>query len=136
MIRPNLFYFLSVPFFHSFSLLIRAGNLANTSGAEQHHHAMSRHATPTATPSPRSEQPHTHEQPHPNGIRAHNLNRFREADGRTLVPVWNASRPKPCAHGASRTPRARLGGRQNIPTSFALPSPYQRVAVRRVPFLG
>ena len=62
MIRPNLFYFLSVPFFHSFSLLIRAGNLANTSGAEQHHHAMSRHATPTATPSPRSEQLRTHEQ--------------------------------------------------------------------------
>ena len=50
MISPNLFYFLSVPFFHSFSLLIRAGNLANTSGAEQ---------------------PHAHEQPHPNGIRAH-----------------------------------------------------------------
>ena len=39
MIRPNLFYFLSVPFFHSFSLLIRAGNLANTSGAEQQRHA-------------------------------------------------------------------------------------------------
>ena len=79
MICPNLFYFLSVPFFHSFSLLIRAGNLANTSGAEQHHHAMSRHATPTATPSPRSEQLRTHEQPRPNGIRAH-------TDRNTITP--------------------------------------------------
>lgn len=37
MVCPNLFYFLSFPFFLFFSLLIRAGNLANTSGAEQHH---------------------------------------------------------------------------------------------------
>ena len=26
------------------------------------------------------------------------------ADGRTLVPGWNASRPEPCAHGASQAP--------------------------------
>ena len=32
------------------------------------------------------------------------LNRFREADGRTIVPGWNTSRPELCAHGASRTP--------------------------------
>ena len=75
-------------------------------------YAMSRHATPTDTPSPRSEQPHAHEQPHPNGIRAHNLNRFREADGRTIVPGLNTSRPEACAHGASRTPSpARVGVR-------------------------
>ena len=109
MIRPNFFYFLSVPFFHSFSLLIRAGNLANTSGAEQHHHAMSRHATPAATPSPRSKQLHAMSNHTPNGIRASNLNRFRETDGRTLVTGWNASRREPCAHGASRIPSPLLG---------------------------
>ena len=37
--RPTRFSFpfLSFPFFLFFSLLIRTGNLANTSGAEQHH---------------------------------------------------------------------------------------------------
>ena len=109
MIRPNFFYFLSVPFFHSFSLLIRAGNLANTSGAEQHHHAMSRHATPTAHPRPDLSSFAPMGNHPPNGIRAHNLNRFREADGRTLVPGWNASRREPCAHGASRIPSPLLG---------------------------
>ena len=48
----------------------------------------------------------------PNSIRAHNLNRFMEADGRTIVPGWSASHPEPCAHGASRTPSpARVGAR-------------------------
>ena len=65
---------------------------------------MSRHTTPTATPSPRSEQLHAMSNHAPNGIRAHNLNRFREADGRTLIPGRNASRHEPCANGASRTP--------------------------------
>lgn len=37
MVRSNLFYLLPFPFFPFFSLLIRAGNLANTSVAEQHH---------------------------------------------------------------------------------------------------
>ena len=72
-------------------------------------YAMSRHTTPTATPSPRSEQLHAMSNHAPNGIRAHNLNRFREADGRTLVPGWKASSPEPCAHGASRTPSPLLG---------------------------
>ena len=69
------------------------------------YYAMSRHATL----SPRSEQPHAMSNPTPNGIRAHNLNRFRETDGRTLVPGWNASRREPCAHGASRIPSPLLG---------------------------
>lgn len=59
-------------------------------------------------PSPRSEQLHAMSNHAPNGIRAHNLNRFREADGRTIVPGWNASHPEPCAHGASRTPSPLL----------------------------
>lgn len=73
------------------------------------HYAMSRHATPTATPSPRSKQLHATSNHATNGIRAHNLNRFREADGRTIVPGWSASRREPCAHGASRIPSPLLG---------------------------
>ena len=57
----------------------------------------------------------------------HTLDRFRASDGRTLAPVWMASRPELCALNASRTPSPRLGVRQNISTSFALPSPYQWV---------
>ena len=54
-------------------------------------YAMSRHATPTATPSPRSKQPHAMSNHKPNDIRARNLNRFRKADGRTLIPGWHAA---------------------------------------------
>lgn len=50
-------------------------------------------------------------------------------------PVWYASRPEPCALGAQPGTLARQGVRQNISTSFALPSPYQWIAVRRLPFL-
>ena len=53
-----------------FYTLISRAHLAHNLG---NFYAMSRHATPTATPSPRSEQPHAHEQPHPNDIRAHNI---------------------------------------------------------------
>ena len=85
-----------------FYTLISRAHLAHNLGK---FYAMSRHATPTDTPSPRSEQLQAMSNHAPNGIRAHKLNRFREADGRTIVPGWNASRPEPCAHGASRTPR-------------------------------
>lgn len=51
-----------------FYTLVSRARLAHNLGK---FYAMSRHATPTATPSPRSEQPHAHEQPHPNDIRAH-----------------------------------------------------------------
>ena len=40
MVRPNLFYLLSFPIFPFFSLLIRAGNLANTLGAEHHYQTL------------------------------------------------------------------------------------------------
>ena len=52
-----------------FYTLISRAHLAHNLG---NFYAMSRHATPTSTPSPRSEQPHAYEQPHPNDIRAHN----------------------------------------------------------------
>ena len=70
-------------YIYSILYLDNPGDIAHKLGK---FYAMSRHATPTATPSPRSEQPHAHEQPHPNDIKAHNINRFREADGRTLAP--------------------------------------------------
>ena len=57
-----------------------------------------------AHPSPRSEQPHTMSNHTPNGIRAHNLNRFKEADGRTLVPGWHACALNRAPSMTSRTP--------------------------------
>ena len=87
-------------------------------------YATSRHATPTATPSPRSEQLHAmsnhtpngiradnnrhtianepgnlhaHEQPHPNDIRAHN-------DRHTLATIWATL--SPWATAPRTTPRA------------------------------
>ena len=58
-----------------FYTLISRAHLAHNLGK---FYAMSRHATPTATPSPRSEQPHTMSNHKTNGIRAHN-------DRRTLA---------------------------------------------------
>ena len=98
MFDNTLTYCIYIVFYTLISRAHPAHNLGNF-------YAMSRHTTPTATPSPRSGQLPHHGQPHPNGIRAHNLNRFREADGRTLVPGWNASRPKPFAHGPAGNPR-------------------------------
>ena len=61
--------------------------------------------TTTATPSP-TIRPTLHAMSHhaKNDTQSAHTDRFREADGRTIVPGWNASRPEPCAHGASRTP--------------------------------
>ena len=116
-----------------FYTLISRAHLAHNPGNS---YAMSRHATPTATPSPRSEQPLAHEQPHPNGIKAHNINRFREADGRTIAPSGMPHALHRAPSVPSRTPSPRHGVRQNISTSFALPSPYQWIAGRRLPFFG
>lgn len=71
MVHPNLFYFLSFPSFLFFSLLICAGNLVNTSGAERSHQPPLSSGE-MGTPSPRSEQLHTMGNHTPNGIRAHN----------------------------------------------------------------
>ena len=64
LFENTLTHYMYIVFYTLISLARPAHNLGNF-------YAMSRHATPTATPSPRSEQPHAHEQPHPNGIRAH-----------------------------------------------------------------
>lgn len=88
------------------------------------------------TPSPRSEQ-------------LHNMgNHTRTTSGltptdtppttpqATFTPMSNHTQnDTQGALGAQPDTLARQGVRQNIPTSFALPSPYQRVAVRRLPFL-
>ena len=66
-----------------FYTLISRARLAHNLGK---FYAMSRHATPSATPSPRSEQPHTMSNHNPNGIRAHNFDRFRASDGHALAP--------------------------------------------------
>ena len=66
---------------------------------ERHQGAQQRHAITNDPDNLHAMSNHTQ-----NDIRAYNLNRFREADGRTLVPGWKASRHKPCARGASRTP--------------------------------
>ena len=71
MVRPNLFLFPSFPFFLFFSLLICAGNLVNTSVAEQHHQTplsyreigMPRPSLVFLTPMSNHKS---------NGIRAHN----------------------------------------------------------------
>ena len=101
MIRPNLFYFLSVPFFHSFSLLIRAGNLANTSGTEQQHHRR-------RPPRHRSgiHSSHRHESRPPQDLPTSNSTRPprpRPLQGGTMgapSPVRHASLPEPRALGA------------------------------------
>ena len=93
-------------YIYSILYLDNPGDLAHKLGK---FYAMSRHATPTATPSPRSKQLHAMSNHAPNGIRAHNFKRFGEADERTLAPGWNVSHPEPCAHGASRTPSPLLG---------------------------
>ena len=41
----------------------------------------------------------------PNGIRAHNLNRFRETDWRTIAPYWYASRNEPYNMGNHTPPQ-------------------------------
>ena len=68
-------------------------------------------AVEMGTPSPRYEQPHNMSNHNPNGIRAHNLNRFRETDGRTLAPGWYASRNEPYTMGnPCPTPGRTLAG--------------------------
>ena len=117
MIRPNLFLF---PF-RSFLLspLIRAGNLCqHIRSRAAPCHEQTRHTDQhTPTDSSRGDgctrlylSSLTLMSNHKtNCIRAPNLNRFREADGRTIVPGWNASRREPCAHGAIRIPSPLLG---------------------------
>ena len=104
MIRPNLFYFLSVPFFHSFSPLIRTGNLCQhiRSRAAPSCHEQTRHTDHTrrplqagemGTPSLRSEQLRTHEQPRP-----------RTTSGRTTSTA--SGRPMGAPLSPAGTPRA------------------------------
>ena len=102
LFENTLIHYIYIVFYTLISWAHPAYNLGNF-------YAMSRHATPAATPSPRSKQLHAMSNHTPNGIRAPNLNRFRETDGRTLVTGWNASRREPCAHGASRIPSPLLG---------------------------
>lgn len=69
--------------------------------------AMGRHATPTATPSPRSEQPHAHEQPHPNGIRARNDRHAKTNDPGNLHAMSNHTRNDIQGAHATATPSPR-----------------------------
>lgn len=82
----SLFFssFLSFPFLALPLLLIRADHLANTSGAEQ--------------------QPPTRDRPTSNSTRPPRPRPLQVSDGAHPRPSWNASRPEPCARGASRTP--------------------------------
>ena len=102
LFENTLIHYIYIVFYTLISWAHHAYNLGNF-------YAMSRHATPAATPSPRSKQLHAMSNHTPNSIRVPNLNRFRETDGRTLVTGWNASRREPCAHGASRIPSPLLG---------------------------
>ena len=97
LFENTLTHYIYMVFYTLISRAHPAHNLGNF-------YAMSRHATPTSTPSPRSEQLHAMSNHAPNGIRAHNLNRFREADGRALVPGWKPRALNRAPSVPSRTP--------------------------------
>ena len=78
LFENTLIHYIYIVFYTLISWAHHAYNLGNF-------YAMSRHATPAATPSPRSKQLHAMSNHTPNGIRAPNLNRFRETDGRTIA---------------------------------------------------
>lgn len=114
------------------------------------------------TLAPWSEQSHAMSNHAPNCIRAHNV-RHTLAPIWAASRPWattperhQGAQPQPLQGGRWAHPRPRLerltpwavrlgaqpgtlarqGVRQNISTSFALPSPHQRVTARRLPFLG
>ena len=72
-----------------FYTLISRAHLAHNLGK---FYTMSRHATPTATPSPRSKQLHAMSNHAPNGIRAHNVRRTIANDSGNLHDMSNHAR--------------------------------------------
>ena len=70
LFENTLIHYIYIVFYTLISWAHHAYNLCNF-------YAMSRHATPAATPSPRSKQLHAMSNHTPNGIRAPNLDRFR-----------------------------------------------------------
>ena len=103
-------------------------------GRWAHTHTMSsaphRHRTPHLDTSSRLGDGRTshHEQRTPN----HRPPHLDTSSSRGYVRTSRHGQRTP----HHRPPHPRQGVRQNIPTSFALPSPYQWVAGRRLPFLG
>ncbi len=101
LFENTLTHYIYIVFYTLISRAHPANNLGNF-------YAMSNTPHRPPHPRPRSGQLHTRGSNTPNGIRVHNLNRFREADGRALVPGWHAflprtSRPR-CPAGHPRPP--------------------------------
>ena len=114
-----------------FYTLISRAHLAHKLG---NFYATSRHATPTATPSPRSEQLPHHEQPHPNGIRAHNdRNTITNAPGNLHAMSnhtperhpWRTPTTTPSPHRRGHIP-VKSGLTASIPMGFSVGGPAAR----------